>query len=66
MRHDPQPALMPEKTYEVVGNHAVHGHTPGSTFTADLEAWAESHLVDAGHLRVVKAKESKETETHEE
>ena len=57
---------MPEKTYEVVGNHAVHGHAPGSTFAAELDAWAEKHLIEAGHLRVVTAKDSKEKTDDEE
>ena len=50
---------MAEKTYEVVGNHAVHGHLPGSTFVADLETWAEDLLVEAGHLRPVKTAKEK-------
>ena len=29
---------MPKKKHEytVVGNHAVHGHEPGSTFSSDI------------------------------
>lgn len=45
--------------YEVVGNHPVHGHAPGSTFKAELDSWAKRVLIEAGHLRVVE-KTSKE------
>lgn len=45
---------MAGKTYQVVGNHPVHGHAPGSRFVADLDDWTERVLVEAGHLRPVK------------
>lgn len=56
---------MAEKTYEVVGNHAVHGHAPGTRFAAELDGWAEQHLIEAGHLRVVDTKPLKETTDEE-
>lgn len=56
---------MAEKTYEVVGNHAVHGHAPGSKFAAALDAWSEKHLIESGHLRVVETKPLKETDNEE-
>lgn len=39
--------------YEVVGNHAVGGHDPGTTFSADLSAEQHDQLIDGGHLAVV-------------
>jgi len=44
--------------YEVVGNHAVHGHEPGSTFSADLSAEQHKQLIDGGHLAVSNHKEA--------
>ena len=38
--------------YEVVGNHAVHGHEPGTTFSAELSAEQHNQLIDGGHLAV--------------
>jgi len=38
--------------YEVVGNHAVHGHEPGTTFSAELSAEQHNQLIDGGHLVV--------------
>jgi hypothetical protein len=38
--------------YEVVGNHAVAGNDPGTTFSADLSAEQHDQLIDGGHLAV--------------
>ncbi len=38
--------------YEVVGNHAVYGHEPGTTFSAELSAEQHNQLIDGGHLVV--------------
>jgi hypothetical protein len=38
--------------YEVVGTHAVFGHEPGTTFSADLSAEQHKQLIDGGHLAV--------------
>jgi hypothetical protein len=44
--------------YEVVGTHAVHGHEPGTTFSAELSAEQEQQLIDGGHLAVTNHKEA--------
>ena len=36
--------------YTVVGNHAVHGHEPGSTFSSDMSEEDAQRLIDGGHL----------------
>ena len=43
---------MPKKKHEytVVGNHAVHGHEPGSTFSSDMSDEDAQRLIDGGHL----------------
>ena len=38
--------------YEVVGNHAVYGHEPGTTFSAELSAEQHNQLIAGGHLVV--------------
>ena len=42
---------MPKKKHEytVVGNHAVDGHEPGSTFSSDMDAEQAQQLIDGGH-----------------
>ena len=64
VRHDPYARLMASKQYQVVGSHAVDGHTPGSRFTAELDPWREEVLIGGGHIRVVE-KASKETDDEE-
>lgn len=46
--------------YTVVGNHAVHGHEPGTTFSADLPPEQHKQLVEGGHLAVAGGKTSQE------
>tara|TARA_Y100001951_G_scaffold65816_1_gene52872 strand:+ start:545 stop:703 length:159 start_codon:yes stop_codon:yes gene_type:complete len=43
---------MPKKKHEytVVGNHAVDGHEPGSTFSSDMSDEDAQRLIDGGHL----------------
>tara|TARA_R100001086_G_scaffold246942_1_gene180077 strand:+ start:528 stop:686 length:159 start_codon:yes stop_codon:yes gene_type:complete len=43
---------MPKKKHEytVVGNHAVDGHEPGSTFSSDMDSDDAQRLIDGGHL----------------
>jgi len=43
---------MPKKKHEytVVGNHAVDGHEPGSTFSSDMSDVQAQQLIDGGHL----------------
>ena len=43
---------MPKKKHEytVVGNHTVHGHEPGSTFSSDMDDEQAQQLIDGGHL----------------
>ena len=43
---------MPKKKHEytVVGNHAVDGHEPGSTFSSDMSDDDAQRLIDGGHL----------------
>ena len=43
---------MPKKRneYTVVGNHAVDGHEPGSTFSSDMSDEDAQRLIDGGHL----------------
>ena len=43
---------MPKKRneYTVVGNHTVHGHEPGSTFSSDMLDEDAQRLIDGGHL----------------
>ena len=43
---------MPKKKHEytVVGNHAVFGNEPGSTFSSDMSDEDAQRLIDAGHL----------------
>ena len=40
--------------YTVVGNHAVHGHEPGSTFSSDMSDENAKRLIDGGHLATAK------------
>jgi len=42
--------------YTVVGNHAVHGHEPGTTFSADLPPEQHKQLGEGGHLAVTGGK----------
>ena len=50
---------MPKKRieYTVVGNHAVDGHEPGSTFSSDMDAEQAQQLIDGGHLTAGKRPE---------
>ena len=50
---------MPKKKHEytVVGNHAVDGHEPGSTFSSDMDAEQAQQLIDGGHLTTGKRPE---------
>ena len=43
---------MPKKKHEytVVGNHAVDGHEPRSTFSSDMSDEDAQRLIDGGHL----------------
>jgi hypothetical protein len=43
---------MPKKKqeYTVVGNHAVFGNEPGSTFSSDMSDEDAQRLIDGGHL----------------
>ena len=43
---------MPKKKHEytVVGNHAVDGHEPGSTFSSDMSDDDAQRLIDGDHL----------------
>ncbi len=43
---------MPKKKHEytVVGNHAVAGHEPGTTFSSDMSDEDAQRLIDGGHL----------------
>ena len=43
------------KEYTVCGNHEVHGHAPGATFSASLTEEQEEHLINAGHIKTGKA-----------
>jgi len=36
--------------YTVVGNHAVFGHEPNTTFSAVIPAEQEKQLIDGGHI----------------
>ena len=40
--------------YTVVGNHAVAGHEPGTTFSSDMDAEHAQNLIDAGHIKAGK------------
>ena len=40
--------------YTVVGNHAVHGHEPGSTFSSDMSDEDAQRLNHRGHQTCVK------------
>ena len=46
-----------KKEYTVVGNHAVAGHEPGSTFSSDMDAEQAQQLIDGGHLTAGKRPE---------
>ena len=35
--------------YTVVGNHAVHGNEPGSTFSSDMSDEDAQRLIAGGH-----------------
>jgi len=50
---------MPKKKHEytVVGNHAVDGHEPGSTFSSDMDAEQAQQLIAGGHLTAGKRPE---------
>lgn len=54
---EPNPALAPvpdepgEQTYTVVGPVEVHGHKPGSDFTAELPPEQEALLIESGHIK---------------
>jgi len=50
---------MPKKRneYTVVGNHAVDGHEPGSTFSSDMSDEQAQQLIDGGHLTAGKRPE---------
>ena len=39
-----------KKEYTVVGNHAVAGHEPGSTFSSDMSDEKAKQLIAGGHL----------------
>jgi hypothetical protein len=39
-----------KKEYTVVGNHAVAGNEPGSTFSSDMSDEQAQLLIDGGHL----------------
>lgn len=41
-------------SYRVIGRHAVHGVSPGDTFTKDLDPDHERHLIEGGHLQIVE------------
>ena len=43
-----------KKEYTVVGNHAVAGHEPGTTFSSDMDAEHAQNLIDAGHIKAGK------------
>lgn len=42
------------KTYRVVGDREVAGHTPGETFTANYSAEHEQYLIQAGHVEITQ------------
>ena len=50
---------MPKKKHEytVGGNHAGHGHEPGSTFSSDMDDEQAQQLIDGGHLTAGKRPE---------
>jgi hypothetical protein len=50
---------MPKKKHEytVVGNHAIDGHEPGSTFLSDMSDEQAQQLIDGGHLTAGKRPE---------
>ena len=49
---EPEPPAPPrEREYEVIGPVAVHGHKPGSKFTALMQPPQEAHLIEAGHIK---------------
>lgn len=43
-----------KKKYEVVGDRAVYGNDPGTTFEADLSAFDENRLIEGGHIQPAK------------
>lgn len=50
--------IVPQK-YEVVGGSRVYETDPGGTFEAALPIGQEALLVDGGHIKRVKTKETK-------
>ncbi len=40
--------------YTVVGNHAVLGNDPGTTFSSDMSDEQAQQLIDGGHLAAGK------------
>ena len=50
--------VMAKKEYKVVGDLIVHGFKKGETFAADLPEHEERLLIESGHVKPVKQKET--------